>query len=64
MSERLSAIAAKLAQSLRSMPCRCSRDYDMKVTRQCQRCAAIAEYDAFTSIVQIPGAPQVPRTKV
>lgn len=51
------AIADGLSQALRSMPCRCSRDYEMKVTEQCARCKNLGSYDlavAHTSIVQIP----------
>jgi hypothetical protein len=60
----LPLIAAKLAAALRNMPCTC-RPKGMwpafanatKVS-QCARCAALEQYDAYTSIVAIPGAPQ------
>lgn len=57
MTDPLHAIAARLAAALRTSQDRCLRDYDMKVVAQCSRCKALAEWDAFTKIVQLPGVP-------
>lgn len=56
---RLPAIAAKLAHALRNMPCLCVVEgfWPWKTPRTCARCAAIAEYEAWRSIVQAPGVP-------
>lgn len=66
----LPTIAASLAAALRMMPCRCieigswplfkaeaagTPEKPGKHTpRTCARCKALAEYDAFVEIVQVP----------
>lgn len=70
----LIAISEKLATALRSMPCTCieigswplfkaeaagTPEKPGRFTpKTCARCKALAEYDAYTGIVQIPGKPQ------
>jgi hypothetical protein len=52
----LPSIAEKLAAALRNMPCLCVVEgfWPWKKPRTCARCAALAEYDAFVAIVQVP----------
>jgi hypothetical protein len=52
----LPVIAGHLAQALRNMPCTCIKpeQWPWKAPRTCAKCAALAEYDAFTAIVQVP----------
>lgn len=64
MTAALPAIAAELAKALRSMPCTCIEVGSWPVFKAeaigkhkphtCSRCAALAEYEAFISIVQVP----------
>lgn len=56
MTDLLPAIATKLAAALRCLPCKCvtREHWPWKEARTCSRCAALAEYDAFVSIVQVP----------
>lgn len=62
----LPAIAAKLATALRNTPCTCvvvgswplfKAEAKAFKPKTCQRCDAIAAYDAFVSIVQVPAVP-------
>lgn len=59
----LPAIAERLAKVLRNMPCVCvvtgswprfKAEVKAHPERTCARCKALAEYDAWTSIVQMP----------
>jgi hypothetical protein len=65
MTERatLVLIAAKLATALRRMPCSCRKRTlawpffkhdDPRPDHICAPCEALAEYDAFTAIMQLP----------
>lgn len=53
----ISDLCHQLARALRSTPCRCSRDYGMKVVHECSRCSALSAYDlavARKKIIQSP----------
>ena len=67
MTDPLSAIATKLARALRNMPCTCvvtgswprfKAEVKAHPERTCQRCAALAEFDAYVAIVQVPQLPE------
>ena len=32
--------------ALKTMPCSCVRNYDMKVVKQCRRCMLVREYES------------------
>lgn len=56
----LQDIAFRLAAALRRMPCTCKRVGEWPIfqredkAQKCAPCVALEEYDAFTSIVQVP----------
>ncbi len=64
-------IAARLASALRMMPCACieigawPRFKDVKAhpVRQCARCGALEEWNAYTAIVQMPNQPDIKDVK-
>lgn len=54
----LPAIAANLAAALRPYPCTRLPDYNGKPPAEpCRHCIALAEYDGYRAIVQLPGVP-------
>lgn len=63
MTDPLPIIATDLADALRMMPCTCIEvgswplfkpETKVHKPKLCSRCSALANYDAFVSIVQIP----------